>query len=375
MEFYANPAIGQAARNRGWAPAPDRLPGANPAQENVAIEGLRGLAALMVVAAHFAALFVSDGRSFKFATTGVNLFFVLSGFVFAPYLLGRPLPLLPHLVRRFFRLYPLYLLALLAYAVAKEPATTAWLHFPAHLFMAHTFRSVEIAVYYNPAFWSLPPEVEFYLLLPLLVRWGGVRALVLLLALSVFSREWLFLTATGNLAAPGWREIASVHLPGLLCEFMLGAFSYILGRRCTMALQRIMAVAAGLCFLALVAAVFLTGGDGEAAPVWVRGNITLFAAVGYAFVVAAFSGCGASLSGGWRTVLITAGHLSYGVYLFHNLAPPLLRRVFPGLDGQALGIAALAFTFLLALVAHHLLEEPLRALGRRLSDRLRPARS
>ena len=35
--------------------------------------------------------------------------------------------------------------------------------------------TLEIANFYNPAFWSLPPEVEYYLLLPLLA-WFSVRA-------------------------------------------------------------------------------------------------------------------------------------------------------------------------------------------------------
>lgn len=371
--FYAKTLIGQAT---GIA-APTRLPGSQRVAEDVAIEGLRGFAALLVMAAHFSALFSSDPALLnvaKFATTGVDLFFVLSGFVFAPYLLGRPLALLPHLIRRFFRLYPLYLLALLAYVIAREPAATAWVHFPAHLLMAHTTESLEIAFYYNPAFWSLPPEVEFYLLLPLLARWGGIRTLVLTLALSLFIREWLFLTTTGSVAAPGWREFAAVHLPGLLCEFALGAAAYVLADR-TAIRTRAWPLAVGLCLLALVVTIFATGNDAVTSPAWIRGHISLIAATGYAFVVVSLANRrpdGASIR---RSLLLTAGHLSYGVYLFHNLAPPLVQRAFPGLQGPSLGCAAIALTLLLALVAHYLLERPLRSFGRRLAGRLQPARS
>lgn len=124
----------------------------------------------------------------SFGVTGVDLFFVLSGYVFAPYMAGKPLALRSHLVRRFFRLYPLYAVAVGTYAGIRwlngQPAD----HLTEHLLLAHTLESRAIALHLNPAFWSLPPEVEFYLVLPLLARWvQNLRRLVLLwfLALAV----------------------------------------------------------------------------------------------------------------------------------------------------------------------------------------------
>src|SRR4051812_14362325 len=136
--------------------------------DDPAIEALRGFAALMVVTVHYARFLTADAGAWGVASTGVDLFFVLSGYVFAPYFFGKPLEMVPHLVRRFFRLYPLYVCALLTYVVLKLPDPSAWRHFWAHLFMLHTLGSLAIAFFYNPAFWSLPPEVEFYLLLPVL---------------------------------------------------------------------------------------------------------------------------------------------------------------------------------------------------------------
>jgi peptidoglycan/LPS O-acetylase OafA/YrhL len=345
------------------------------AAEDAAIEGLRGFAALLVMWAHYAGLFFRDASGFKVATTGVDLFFVLSGFVFAPYLLGRPLPLLPHLLRRFFRLYPLYLAALLAYALAKEPAAEAWRHFGAHLLMAHTLQSLEVAFHYNPAFWSLPPEVEFYLLLPLLAAVGGVRSLPLALLAAVGMREWLVLTAAGSAQDPDWRAIASVHLPGLLCEFLLGAVAYRLARQAPAKLLKVLGLVVAPALLALVAAIFQSGGDAASAPPWLRGNIALLAALGYAALLAPLSRWGTAMPAGLRARLLAAGHLSYGVYLFHNLMPPLLRRAFPELGEAAVGVVAIAATLALAKLAHHALERPLRAYGRRLAAALIASRN
>ena len=122
------------------------------------IEGLRGLAAVLVVITHFARFVTSEPGLWAFTSTGVDLFFVLSGYVFAPYFFTRPLNYRTHLVRRFFRLYPMYVVALAVYMTLK-PAGEAFNHFWVHLFMLQTLQGLDIAFFYNPAFWSLPPEI------------------------------------------------------------------------------------------------------------------------------------------------------------------------------------------------------------------------
>ena len=346
-------------------------------REDATIEGARGLAALMVLAAHYAHLFAAQSWLLRFATTGVDLFFVLSGFVFAPYLLGKPLPLLPHLVRRFFRLYPLYLAALIAYVLLHDPPAQAWEHFPVHLLMLHTL-SKETAFYYNPAFWSLPPEVEFYLLLPLLATLGrkGKFAAVLGISLVVHMTLALF---PGSADFTSWRQIAGVHLPGLLPEFLLGGVAYAISqRRLSVRLQYLLLFAGTSC-LWLVARVFkafvVDAEAGSVVPPWIGGNIGLLAALGYALVLAALSKLLAQARGPATPLLLVAGSLSYGIYLFHNLMPVLLRRIWPSLDGAWLALAALAFTMGLATLAHYGLERPLRNYGRQISRSLQPARS
>ena len=79
------------------------------------IEGLRGLAALMVMWWHYRHWVMPERDVDAFAYTGVDLFFVLSGFVFAPYVFGKPLALGPYMLRRVLRIFPLYVVALLLY--------------------------------------------------------------------------------------------------------------------------------------------------------------------------------------------------------------------------------------------------------------------
>ena len=343
------------------------------------IEALRGWAAFMVMATHFTYLVTPHAGLWGFASTGVDLFFVLSGFVFAPYLFGKPLYAGPHLIRRFFRLYPLYLCALLLYVVLRLPSGSAWDHVGVHLFMGHTLSSLAIANFYNPAFWSLPPEVEYYLLLPALAwaasRFRFVWPLVLATALH------LLLVAAASPEEKGItaRAIATVHLPGLLIEFMFGSLAYAMARgNLCLRSQRVrfflgLLVVAGMAFmyLALIASV---NGVSKTPPLWIGGNFGMGVALGYALVVSALAGPKGQPAGrlvlGLTPLFSVMGQLSYGVYLFHNAAPKLLDRILPGILGASAVLGCVGITFLLAFAAHHAIERPLRNYGRQLSRRL-----
>lgn len=346
---------------------------------DLGIESLRGFAALLVVFTHYAHFVMQQAGWVAIASTGVDLFFVLSGFVFAPYLQTAGWPVAPHFVRRFFRLYPMYVVALAVYVLLKLPASDAWQHAGKHLLMVHTLQSRDIAFFYNPAFWSLPPEVEFYLCLPLLARLYrrvGFHGLFWPSLLMRILLAWIG-PATPEAATP--QQIAGIHLPGLLVEFMLGVMAYRwvhpgsavgsagTGKRC-------LRIALGLLALALTAAVHADWVMGDGAPTrawqaWAGGVIGLLAACGYACIVAGVAGGGA----GWHRLPLAAGmatwagNLSYGVYLLHNAAPLLLTRAFPDAGGPMAAAACMLMTVAASWAAHLAIERPLRSFGRRLS--------
>src|SRR4051812_5118943 len=91
------------------------------------LQALRGVACLMVVCYHAAAAERGYGLSFSplrpalwVGFGGVDVFFVLSGFIIATIGrpdLGRPDRLPTYLFRRFWRVFPTYWLALAAAAV------------------------------------------------------------------------------------------------------------------------------------------------------------------------------------------------------------------------------------------------------------------
>lgn len=363
-------------------------------EEDARIEGLRGVAALMVLISHYTGYWTPTLGWVGFATTGVDLFFVLSGFVFAPYILSRKrLDWWPHLVRRFFRLYPLYIFALLIYAFVKQGGDEVWTEMVRHLAMAHTLGGIDTAFYFNPAFWSLPPEVEFYLFMPLvalLVRHVGVWRLF-----------WLALILRLALVAPGTagvieitpRSISTVHLPGLLVEFMVGVLVFELASQARYAkragttiasptLSRCFSSSARMTWLAVAGVLGAFGvyclaiapGPAHAAtwPVVVTSNIGTIAALAYGGVLLAICARPDSMPHLVRRFGLYLGRMSYGIYLFHNAAPKLVTMAIPGLSGNValLLLASLCCTLVLSWLANRWIEEPARAWGRSLSIRM-----
>ena len=331
-------------------------------QVNPIVEGWRGLAALLVMLAHFGPAAGLQNALVLTAFTGVDLFFVLSGFVFAPILMGgQPQHWGAYAVRRAFRILPAYWLAVMVYAVLLWLQTGSAGPWASHLAFLH-LSSPQTAFALNPAFWSLVPEVEFYLMLPLLALWvrgSSVRflwllagALALRLGISQFAdRE------SANLAF-----VAMHHLPGMLVEFLLGSLVWWLRT------QQILPERTTLLWVGLVAWLGLAiafGQFGDAGfDAWLGpGQVSLLAALTAALMLAGSQHLSLG-SGAFNRAALLAGALSYAVYLFHNAALKLVSEIW----------AAVVLTFLVAIVVHVGLEAPARRLGRALAARITPAR-
>lgn len=349
------------------------------------IELLRVLAATMVVAAHYLPPFRSEfglegAFPLGFCYSGVNLFFVLTGYVFAPHLLGGTGHLLGYAARRFFRIYPLYLVSLLAYVALSMWAGRPALYLADHLALLQTTHSREIAGYYNIAFWSLPPEVEYYAALPLLA----------LLLKSRLCRMWhlllvavaLDLLVSAHLPkvsepATAWL-VLSVHLPGILSEFLIGTVAWQAARKAFDKSTYRIILATGLVAWTVLAAAFAASEVPSKGPLTAMGTAMvghygLLSAVAFGFIV---SGVVGGLHGKHqephplRSISLFAGGLTYGIYLLHNGALTAFAPIKNSTGPAGYLIVCLAATVLLAYLSSRWVEMPLRRLGKRLSRRL-----
>lgn len=342
------------------------------ARENEwSIELLRGLAALMVVYAHYHGLAGIDANLSLLTFTGVDLFFVISGFVFAPYFFGKSLSVGPFFIRRFFRIYPLYVVGVCAYIAIQLWQGGPTPYVLEHLLFLHTMKSPEVAFFYNPAFWSLPPEIEFYLMLPLLALFiRRARTLFIVVAIALVMRAIIaYLSPTDGSITPWF--VLGVHLPGLLIEFLIGALAWmVVSRSPGQALRVIMLLSGALLWLALAWVFSQLRDPGVLAHPVLRGNLGLFAALAYGLMLCGFVGLFKSPAR-WTLILATVmGNLSYGIYLFHNAMPRLLGGLSSSMNGTLFALLCLLATLLVAWLAHIVIESPARNFGRQWSRRI-----
>jgi len=167
---------------------------------------------------------------------GVAIFFVLSGYLlFRPFVAGLATGRMPgtwrsYFVKRFARIYPPLVPALIATAAAKNLLDMSPVEWVAHATLLHTFVPDWVFDVMSQA-WTLTAELGFYLLLPAFVAALAVRCerqptrerlktagrwsfgLVIL--------SWLFNAAVLN---SGWehRFLGVIWLPGQMDQFAIG---------------------------------------------------------------------------------------------------------------------------------------------------------
>ncbi|MGO8141361.1 acyltransferase family protein [Rhizobium leguminosarum] len=133
------------------------------------LDGLRGVAALLVVGAHIGLIFpITAPHLVTMGDEAVGLFFALSGFLMAHLYGSRPVTrenVLDFLVSRFARIYPIYLVAVVLVAMLSSMQNLDFVQpivsgtdFVRHVFLLGS----------SGVFWSIPPEIQFYLLFPVL---------------------------------------------------------------------------------------------------------------------------------------------------------------------------------------------------------------
>lgn len=210
------------------------------------VDQLRGLAALAVMACHLSVSAYREapnldggpwpvlGLVLGFGYLGVPLFFVISGFcIHLPH--ARALARADRataapdwrrfFARRFWRLYPPYLAALLValalWWAAGSPIP--WLAVATQALLVHPFHTATFDGV-NPPAWTLAVEAQLYLAYPavfwLIARLGALRALGAVLGVTMAYRVGLALAPTlpAELAGPAWEVFLARWF-----EWVLGA--------------------------------------------------------------------------------------------------------------------------------------------------------
>lgn len=345
-------------------------------RDSIGIEFSRGIAAFMVMLSHYAYM-ITDGRTIlNFLWTGVDLFFVISGFVFSRLILSANVNLGYFFLRRFFRIYPLYLIAVLIYFFLADPHPNKIKYLLSHLLFLQTTNSKEEAFFFNPAFWSLPVEVEFYLLIPILVYF--IRSQNALIILFVSSIAFKFFIISHNTSSEiDIYSILDVHLTGILPEFLVGVFLYksVIFSQSMRSSNRIklmlLLAIAGFVSLSFLSTFFVYYGDeGLMTFRFLGGFFGLLCALSYSFCLfpLAFLDHKFKSRFVYRPMVIL-GSISYPVYLLHNAAPSFIEMIGLGLQNHHLFIFCIIFTVVCSFFLNKYIEEPFRQYGKQLSHR------
>jgi peptidoglycan/LPS O-acetylase OafA/YrhL len=362
------------------------------------LDGLRGLAILMVLVAHFSGESLLDRyyphlgpvltKVALMGLMGVDLFFVLSGFLITGILLdsrGRHGYFKNFYVRRFLRIFPLYYFVLVVvffvgpHFIRYDPAAQEILRHQGWMwaYLCNLPTGVNwdgSQVFMLGHFWSLAVEEQFYFLWPAVVllanrerlarvclAWAGGSWVVLALGYLVSGElghviAWIPLSHTGGLALGSYcaavarrdrdeRSASGLQALGRQARLGMGLFgalfvglSFVPRSTLPHPEQNLLVPVAALMFTSMLVLAL-------AAP---KGGIL-----------------NRTLS---NRALGFTGKISYGLYVYHGLLRPAFEKVFPrqalidALGWPALGmlayfILAVGCSYLVAWASWGLLEK------------------
>lgn len=336
------------------------------------IDGTRGIAALCVLASHLLEVFFPESRSwsrtsFNLGEVGVVAFFLVSGFVI-PLSLERSRSVPAFGVGRIFRIYPLYLAALVASVGLAWTGIAPFVDHvgssPSRFWLTHLLMIQEYAgegrLNMVEGSWTLTLEMVWY---------TGI-AFLFLLGLNRKTRFLALAAALGvaALAAASWSLDRRLPM-GRICLLQ----SCVVGMVFFRAYQREMKVREAVLWLALNMAatglaIWTSFGHFQhkeyafscVGPSWLAG---------YALFFGFFFARESRLAKSW--LLDYIGEISYSVYLLHPLVLYTISALF-GANWLTL-LLSVAISLPAAHFSYHYIEIPAIHLGKRLLARMHPA--
>jgi len=365
----------------------------------IALDGLRAVAVIMVFFQHYGA-----GRSFLFGWgwTGVDIFFVLSGFLITGILFDSQNKLHRYrdfYMRRTLRIFPLYyfvwgiILILTPFALwhwnwrwalwpaylgnyarffflhqagdpyrfdrlTFGPRVSGWFGYPVHLYIGH--------------FWSLCVEEQFYLVWPFVVyqvrkRETLIKICVAVIVLSPILRGALSLSLSHQMLH---MELFYRSLPTRLDALLIGGFVALSLRgpeqTVLRRIRRPLLLVSALLFVGfyLISVKLLVLPFEGSASTWIGvfgfTLIDVFAAALILECIHPGSFLGNALS--WKP-LRSLGLISCGFYVYHDLLHDFYsdcaHRFSPDYSYPVTLFIAFSATLLIAAASYHLIERPL----------------
>ncbi|MEV7009073.1 acyltransferase [Streptosporangium sp. NPDC051022] len=340
---------------------------------------LRFVAAMAVVSFHYliafasvwgerpAKLFPAVAPLSSLGILGVELFFMISGFVILMSIWGRSLGAFA--LSRLVRLYPAYWVSVAAvaavYGLTAATALDPKLSLRDYLVNLTMFQRAAGVTDANGVYWSLWAELRFYLLISILVIVGVTFARCL-----VFMGVWLLAAVAAGvlgLAENEWVQL--IVMPKYAPYFVAGMAFYLMTRfGPKVVLWCVAGISGGLAVDAALARVAgrIEAAGREAMP---AADWAVVATVACFYVLMAMVALGWLSRLRWRG-LVVLGALTYPLYLFHTpvavvLVPALRDALPPWLTALVTVLVTMALSYVVHRVAERPVQEFVKARRRR----------
>jgi exopolysaccharide production protein ExoZ len=310
------------------------------------IQAMRAIAALSVVFAHIP--FMGVG------VFGVDIFFVISGFIVAYITSGGAESFLRNRIARIVPLYwagtiSVFCLALVMPGLLNSTTADGVNLVKSLFFVPYTKENGTVMPMLFLG-WTLNYEMFFYALYALMLRISRKHACIAAIGAI------LLLVLAGKLFLPG-NVVMKFYSAPVLLEFAYGLAIYLLWRNCS------------LCFARIPVAAAMIGILGVLGAMWIVESTTPITTdnrwMSLGLLAAAFFALTLSLQGKVRMpmALVLVGDASYSLYLFHPYVIQFMdRKVFAigTFSPMAAGAAtiAVALCIFLALMCYRYFERP-----------------
>lgn len=330
------------------------------------LDGVRAIAALMVIFFHFFQTFTATGpftfvnRIAVFGQTGVSLFFVLSGFLITRILLSTKDSsgfFVNFYSRRALRIFPLYYLFLCIYYVVQplifnEPIKDLSLQRYYWLYLQNFAITFGWKSDGPGHFWSLAVEEHFYLFWPLLVYFLSNKRLIVASIFIIISAFFVRLLLVKHNYEVFYFTFCRID------ELAIGALLAILETKQMLTeknAKKFLFLSLAILIPTLSLWTVFTGAGNQTMQVFkfILLSSTYFAVIGFVVSIKETHPIKKMLA---SSGLLFSGKISYGLYVYHPLCIALISRFLKTNNIVLNFVLTILFTYLIATLSYYLFE-------------------
>lgn len=341
------------------------------------VDALRGIAILLVLVAHNYLGFAQEREDYPGGfgaivyqgVSGVQLFYIMSAFTLFLSLSNQndkeAFSYPSFLIRRFFRIAPLFYLAIFFYVI-QDSIQGSYINsyqILSTLTFTHGF-SIEWINGIFPGSWSIAVEMPFYLLVPLLFFYiKNLDRALLVFSITVLLAKLLNITFKYMLPDfyPEMGQFLYFYLPAQLPIFALGIIFYFLFKKQSLTVK----ASTWLVTALMLITHYVLGGSGI---------ISKFVLLSMGFMVFIYVLSIKPYELFVNSITVFIGKVSYGMYLFHWVVFNVISTLkiayltpYPVLNFVLRQLAIILLCATLAYVLHILVEKPFQKMGYKLS--------